>query len=106
VVIPVGSTVIDSIILPDVIIASGCTITRTIIDKGTTIGANAQVGHAGAAVANQSVPDLLHTGLTLIGMRNAVPSNTTIGANVLVAPRVGQTTWERSDTYPDGSSIR
>ena len=105
VVIPAGSTVIDSIILPDVIIAPGCTITRTIIDKGTTIGANAQIGHAGAAVANQSVPDLLHTGLTLIGMRNAVPSNTTIGANVLVAPRVDQTTWERSDTYPDGSSI-
>ncbi len=105
VVIPAGTTVIDSIILPDVILAPGCTITRAIIDKGTTIGSNCRIGHAAPAVANNAVPDLLHSGLTLVGMRNVVPSNTTLGANVLVAPRVDATTWARSDTYPDGSAV-
>ena len=105
VVIPAGTTVIDSIILPDVIIAPGCTITRAIIDKGTTIGSHCRIGHAAQAVANNAVPDLLHTGLTLVGMRNVVPSNTTLGANVLVAPRVDAATWARSDTYPDGSAV-
>ncbi len=105
VVVPAGSTVIDSIILPDVIIAPGCTITRAIIDKGTTIGANTTIGHGAAAAPNMKVPDLLHTGLTLIGMRSTVPAGTHIGANVLVVPRVTGATWQQSREYPDGSSI-
>lgn len=105
VVVPAGTTIIDSIILPDVVIAPGCTITRAIIDKGTKIGAHVTIGHAQNAAANQSVPDLLHTGLTLIGMRVDIPANTTIGANVLVAPRTTGKAWINSTNYPDGSTI-
>jgi hypothetical protein len=63
------------------------------------------IGHAQNAAANQSVPDLLHTGLTLIGMRVDIPANTTIGANVLVAPRTTGKAWINSTNYPDGSTI-
>ncbi len=105
VVIPAGTTIIDSIILPDVVIEPGCTITRAIIDKGTRIGANAVIGHAAAAVPNERVPDLLHTGLTLIGMRNEIPAETHLGANVLVAPRTSGQAWIKNKHFPDGSSV-
>jgi glucose-1-phosphate adenylyltransferase len=105
VVIPAGTTIIDSIILPDVVIEPGCTITRAIIDKGTHIGANAVIGHAAAAVPNERVPELLHTGLTLIGMRNEIPAGTHLGANVLVAPRTSGQAWIKNKHFPDGSSV-
>lgn len=104
VVIPAGTTVIDSVILPDVQIAPGCTITRAIIDKSTRVEANVTIGHGGAALSNTSVPDVLNTGLTLIGMRCVVPAGTSLGANVLVAPRTVGAAWTARQ-YPDGTSI-
>jgi glucose-1-phosphate adenylyltransferase len=104
VVIPAGTTVIDSIILPDVVIAAGCQITRAIIDKSTTVESGVTIGHSGPAAVNSSVPAVLHSGLSLIGMRSVIPAGTTLGANVLVAPRTSGAAWT-ARTYPDGTAI-
>lgn len=102
--IPAGAQIIDSIIFPDVIIEPGCRIERCIIDRATQIHHDCTIGHKHAASANQGAPELLNTGLTLIGAHNTVPANTTIGSNVIIKPRADIASWA-GRTIVDGSSL-
>lgn len=102
--IPAGAQIIDSIIFPDVVIETGCRIERCIIDRTTHIHSDCTIGHKLNATPNQSAPDLLNTGLTLIGAHNTVPANTTIGSNVIVKPRADIASWA-GRAIADGSSL-
>lgn len=101
--IPAGAQVIDSIIFPDVTIAPGCRIERCIIDRATQVHDDCTIGHKLSTTPNQSAPDLLNTGLTLIGAHNTIPANTTIGSNVIIKPRADLSAYS-GQTIADGSS--
>lgn len=88
VVVEEGAVVRDSILLTDTVIKAGAVVDRCIVDKEAVIGANAQVGTGEDNTPNQHAPDLLNTGLTLIGRRAHVPDNAQIGRNAVVRPRV------------------
>ncbi|NBU64847.1 MAG: glucose-1-phosphate adenylyltransferase, partial [Chloroflexia bacterium] len=88
VVVPAGCSVIDSIILPDVTLGAGSRIERTIIDKNVVVGSGAQVGHSRGGAVNAQIPNLLNSGLTLIGMHTIIPANVQVGTNVMIAARV------------------
>jgi glucose-1-phosphate adenylyltransferase len=102
--IPAGAHVIDSIIFPDVVIEPGCRIERSIIDRATHVLNDCTIGHKLNAVPNQSAPELLNTGLTLIGAHNTIPHNTTVGSNVIIMPRTNISAWS-GRTIVDGSSL-
>ena len=102
--IPAGAHVIDSIIFPDVVIEPGCRIERSIIDRATHVLNDCTIGHKLIAVPNQSAPELLNTGLTLIGAHNTIPHNTTVGSNVIIMPRTNISAWS-GRTIVDGSSL-
>ncbi len=104
VVVPAGTTIIDSIILPDVVIAEGCHIERTIIDKGAIIDAHSRIGHKHVGQANTRYPTLLNTGLTVVGMRAHIPSQAVVGNNVLIGPRSTPADWTSLEVG-DGSTI-
>jgi glucose-1-phosphate adenylyltransferase len=102
--IPAGAQIIDSIIFPDVVIEPGCRIERSIIDRATHILSDCTIGHKHTATPNQAAPELLNTGLTLIGAHNTVAANTTIGSNVIIKPRADIASWA-GRTIADGLSL-
>jgi glucose-1-phosphate adenylyltransferase len=100
-----GAIVRDSIIINDTWIGPGAIIDRTIIDAGVIIEPGAVVGCGpGLTTSNETVPDKLYTGLTVIGEKAVVPSGKRLGRNVLVRP--GATEQDYPDTdVADGGTI-
>nr|MBA3469784.1 glucose-1-phosphate adenylyltransferase [Herpetosiphonaceae bacterium] len=86
-----GAIVRDSIIMPDSVIAPGAIIDRCIIDKDVVVGANTRLGDGPAATANATLPQLLNTGLTVVGKAARIADNCTIGRNVIINARANVT---------------
>jgi glucose-1-phosphate adenylyltransferase len=82
-----GAIVRDSVILYDTIIEAGAVVDRCIVDKNVVIAAGARIGDGDDNTPNVSLPEVLNTGLTLIGENSCVPEGITIGRNVVVHPR-------------------
>ncbi len=82
-----GAVVRDAIILTDAVIGPGAVVDHAIVDKTAIIGEGAQVGvDDGANRPNAEMPEVLNTGLTLIGKGAAVPPGTLIGRNCVIWP--------------------
>ena len=83
-----GAVVRDSIIFHDTHIEAGAVIERSIIDKDVMIGRDSRVGHGEDWTANRERPDVVNTGITIIGKRAQVPRGVLIGRNCVVGPGV------------------
>ncbi|NWG19165.1 MAG: glucose-1-phosphate adenylyltransferase subunit GlgD [Chloroflexi bacterium] len=105
VVIAEGAVVRDSILLSGTVVEAGAVIDRCIIDKEAVIGADAVVGDGEDNTPNQQSPDLLNTGLTLVGRSAQIPSNTRIGRNVIIRPRVTPVAFAGQSVVPSGKTI-
>ncbi len=73
--------VTNSVLLNNVEVKPGAIVDRCIIDKNTVIEANALVGFGTDMTANVENPELLSTGITVLGKRLIVPKNMVIGRN-------------------------
>ncbi len=73
--------VTNSVLLNNVEIKPGAIVDNCIIDKNTVIEANALVGFGTDNTPNIENPDLLSTGITVLGKRIIVPKNMVIGRN-------------------------
>lgn len=92
-----GAVVRDSILLTDVYVKSGAELDKVIVDKNVIIGEDARVGVDDETNApNQDLPDVLNTGLTLIGKGAEVPAGAVIGRNSVVRP------YTRAKRFPKG----
>jgi glucose-1-phosphate adenylyltransferase len=105
VVVAEGAVVRDSVILTDCIIESGATVRRSILDKDVVVGANTIVGNGDDNTANTLSPDIVNTGLTVVGRRSRLPANLSIGRNVVIKPRVDADTFAGSSEVASGSTI-
>ena len=76
----------DSIIMNDTVIGAGATVHKAIIDKRVDIGENARVGFRDDNTPNAPLPEVLNTGITLVGKGARVPAGLTLGRNVVVHP--------------------
>lgn len=99
-----GAIVRDSIIMNDCVIAPQAEIDRAIIDKNVVVGAGAQVGVGEDNTANVELPDILNTGLTLLGKHTTIPEGIRLGRNVAVWPDVIVSAPE-DNTIPSGVSL-
>lgn len=88
VIIEDGAVVRDSIIQHGAIIRSGAIIDRGIIDKEVVVGRDAIIGKGGDTVPNLERPDIVNSGLTIVGKRAIVPAGLHIGRNVVIGPGV------------------
>jgi len=95
----------NSVILNDVEIKPGAIVENCIIDKHTIIEEGAMVGFGDDMTANKERPDLLSTGITVVGKHVHVPKNMVIGRNVRIFGGVDLTKEPENIVY-SGSTIK
>jgi glucose-1-phosphate adenylyltransferase len=105
VVIGEGSVVRDSILMTDTVVETGATVDRCIVDKLVRIGADVALGDGDDSTPNLQMPDLLNTGLTLVGRGAQVPAGVSVGRNVVVRPRVTAADYGAEKIVPSGRTI-
>jgi glucose-1-phosphate adenylyltransferase len=88
VVIHPTATVRNSIILNDVEIKAGAIIDSAIIDKEVVIGENSLIGTGDKSIPNQDKPDILSSGLNVIGKGTVVKKGTVIERNCRIYPNM------------------
>ncbi len=84
VVVQEGAQVRDSIILRNVVIEEGAQVDHCVVDEHTVIEANGLIGHGRDECPNYELPEVLNTGLTLIGQSAHLPAGVQIGRNVQI----------------------
>jgi glucose-1-phosphate adenylyltransferase len=84
-----GAHITDSVIFPNCLIQEAVTINRCIVDKNTVLdrGCSAGIG-PDTSQPNHEFPNILDTGISVIGENVLLPPGTTLGRNVLVFPGV------------------
>lgn len=84
VVVGEGSDIVDSIILNDVVIGKNCHIERAIIDKETVISDNSIIGTGKDYTPNKDKPNILSSGLNVIGKKLILPEGLVVERNVRI----------------------
>lgn len=100
-----GAVVRDSIISDGCVIARGAVIERAVLDKEVYVGEGAVVGPSGDFTPNMERPELLNSGISIVGKRARLPAGLQVGRNCVIGPGV------RTDEYdglvlPSGSTVR
>ncbi len=100
-----GAVIRDSVILPDTVIESGAIIDRSVVDKRVRVGAGAKVGDGDDNTANKAMPEVLNTGLTMVGEGSTIPEGLVIGRNVVIHPDCNEKTFGKKKKIASGSDI-
>ena len=100
-----GAVIRDSVILADAVIEAGALIDRCVIDKRVVIGAGARVGDGDDNTANKSMPEVLNTGLTMVGEHSIIPEGMVIGRNVVIHPESAEKAFGKRKKIPSGADI-
>ncbi len=104
VIVEEGAEVRDSVLQHRCVIKSGAIVDRAIIDKEVTVERNAVVGYGEDHSPNEDRPDIVNTGITIIGKRVVIPAGLKIGRNVVIGPGV-EAELAGIDELPSGSSV-
>jgi glucose-1-phosphate adenylyltransferase len=81
-----GAVVENSILFFDTVVESGARVINTITDNRVRIGEKARIGDRGKVSPNQAFPQLLSSGLTVIGRNSHLPSRIRVGGNCILYP--------------------
>ncbi len=100
-----GAVVRDSVILADTVVEAGAVIDRCVVDKRVQVGAGARIGDGDDNSANKSLPEVLNTGLTMIGEKSVIPEGLVIGRNVVVHPASNEKTFGKKKKIGSGADI-
>jgi glucose-1-phosphate adenylyltransferase len=75
------------------------------VDKRVVIGAGARVGDGDDNTANSSMPEVLNTGLTMIGEQSTIPEGLVVGRNVVIHPDSTEKVFGKRKKIASGSDI-
>lgn len=100
-----GAVVRDSVILTDAMIGPDAVVERAIVDKLAAIGEKARVGvDDDMNRPNAEMPEVLNTGLTLVGKGAQVPPAAVLGRNCVVRPFTPAKRFPKSP-IPSGTTV-
>ena len=100
-----GAVVRDSVILTDARVGPGAVLDKVIVDKYAVIGENAHIGIDDEHnQPNADLPDVLNTGLTLIGKGAEVPPGAVLSRNCIVRPYTPARRFPKKPV-PSGTTI-
>jgi glucose-1-phosphate adenylyltransferase len=100
-----GAVIRDSVILADSVIEAGAVLDRCVVDKRAWIKAGARVGDGDDNAANKLSPQVLNTGLTLVGEGSSIPEGMVLGRNVVVHPLSDEKAFGPHKKIASGSDV-
>jgi glucose-1-phosphate adenylyltransferase len=92
-----GAVVENSILFFDTVVEAGARLKKTITDNGVRIGEGARIGDRGKVSPNKTFPQILSSGLTVIGRNSRLPSRIKIGGNCILYPFLGEKDFDSMD---------
>ena len=104
VVIEDGAEVRDSVIQHRCVVRAGALVDNAILDKEVTVGRGAVIGEGNRSIANFERPDIVNTGITIVGKRVVIPAGLHVGRNVVIGPGVQDELLDRS-ILESGASV-
>ncbi|MFN0095271.1 MAG: glucose-1-phosphate adenylyltransferase family protein [Dehalococcoidia bacterium] len=104
VVVEPGAVVRDSVIQHRCTIGAGAFLDRCILDKEVNVGRDAMLGAGDDTIPNRERPDIVNTGITIIGKRVTIPAGMRVGRNVVVGPGVDGELAGRME-LPSGETV-
>jgi glucose-1-phosphate adenylyltransferase len=87
VVVEPGARVDRSILMNGTHVASEAQVEHAILDKRVQVGSGARIGVPGSPVANHRLPDLVGSGISLLGQDVVVEPGARVGGNVVIGGR-------------------
>ena len=99
-----GATVVDSILFDDCHISTGAVVERSILDKMAFVGAHSYLGWGDDYTPNQEEPEVLHSGIAIVGKRARIPAGIRIGRNCIIGSGAREEDFP-ADYVASGSSI-
>ncbi len=96
VVIEEGAEIRESVIQHNAVVRAGSVVDRTIVDKDVEIGPGSLVGTGDPSIPNSERPDIVYTGLSIIGKRAVIPGEFHVGRNVVINPGVQEELLDRT----------
>ncbi|MHB0876678.1 MAG: glucose-1-phosphate adenylyltransferase [Anaerolineae bacterium] len=100
-----GALVRDSIVLTDTRVEAGATVVRCILDKAITVGSGSVVGSETDVAVNETFPDSINTGLTIVGKNARIPAGVRIGSNCVIGPDIGEEAFAGISELGSGKSL-
>jgi glucose-1-phosphate adenylyltransferase len=104
VIVEEGALVEDSILFFDTVVEAGAAVKKVITDKLVRIGEKARVGGGESPLPNDSFPEPLTSGLTVIGRNTHLPPTMKVGANAILYPYLDEAFFRESD-IPSGATV-
>lgn len=104
VVVKKGAVVRDSVVMSDTVIEEGALVDRAILDKAIVVGEGAIVGYGEDWAPNRKFPDMLRSGLTVVGKNTRIPPGIRIGRNCRIGPDLDHGDFS-AESIPSGESI-
>ncbi len=100
-----GATVRDSVILSNTTIAPGAVVDRCIVDKDVRVGAGVLLGDGDDNTPNQSKPQEINTGITLVGKGSVIPDGLVVGRNVVIHAYTPETAFGKRKKITSGQDV-
>lgn len=100
-----GATVRDSIIMNDTVIGRDSVIDNSILDKEVLVEPQCHVGTGDDYRINKSYPNVLSTGLTIVGKGAVIPTGSRIGRNCIIYDNVAEGDFPSTE-IPSGETIK
>ena len=97
-----GATVTNSVIMRNVTVERGARIDRCVIDVHSVIEENVCLGYGTSSVPNRELPEILNTGLTLVGRSVTVPAGMKVGRNVQIHAFAAPSDFDGPEVTPGG----
>jgi glucose-1-phosphate adenylyltransferase len=79
-----GAVVKNSIIMDNTVIGRNSIIDRSILDKEVTVETDCHIGYGDDYRVNRNAPQVLNTGLSIVGKHSVIPSGCKIGRNCII----------------------
>jgi len=100
-----GAVIKDSIIMDNTSIGRNSVINRAILDKEITVEADCHIGFGEDYQINHANPQVLNTGLTIVGKRSTIPQGQKIGRNCIIYDSVAEGDFTDSE-IKSGETIK
>jgi glucose-1-phosphate adenylyltransferase len=94
----------DSILMFDTRVEADSRLNKVIADSEVIVGQDCQIGFGEASVPNEDYPQLLQSGLTLVGRGSVIPNQRQIGCNCIVQPNMVAAQFRKKE-YGSGVTI-